>query len=295
LEIFDDSAWQMSRGERAALEGILTQSAPRLALAIGAAEGGSLARISVHAEEVHAFDFVAPQFPDARPANVTLHTGDPHELLPRTLADLAQAGRNVDFVLLDGDSAPDGARRNLEDLLDSPALGRTLILVHQVNNPRVRRGFDAVRFGAWPKVTFVEPDFVPGYMLAEGRLRHQLWGGLALVLLDATRLRYQAGPVMQERAYAAAPLFAEVRDYVIAREQADGPGAAYPGTPLDPSQAGTIERLRRELAEVEHEVGRLRSVAEHHEELWRSMMDSWSWRLTSPIRVAKERTRGGDG
>jgi hypothetical protein len=36
-------------------------------------------------------------------------------------------------------------------------------------------------------------------------------------------------------------------------------------------------------------------VAAHHEELWRSMMDSWSWRLTSPIRLAKERSSGGDG
>jgi hypothetical protein len=295
LEIFDDSAWQMSRGERAALEGILSQSRPRLAVEIGAAEGGSLARIALHAEEVHAFDFAAPQFPDARPSNVTVHTGDPHELLPAVLAELAEAGRNVDFVLLDGDSAPDGARRNLEALLDSPALGRTVVLVHQVNNPRVRQGFDAVRFAAWPKVAFVEPDFVPGYMLAGERLRHELWGGLALVLIDAARLRYQTGSVMQERSYAAAPLFAEVRDYVIARERADGPDAAYGGTPVDPSQVGTIERLRRELAEVEHEVGRLRSVAAHHEELWRSMMDSWSWRLTSPIRVAKERTRGGDG
>ena len=295
MEIFDDSAWQMSRGERAALEGILSQARPGLAIEIGAAEGGSLGRIALHADEVHAFDFVAPQFPGEQPANVVVHTGDPHERLPAVLAELAQAERNVDFVLLDGDSAPDGARRNLEDLLDSPAVGRSVMLVHQVNNPRVRRGFDAVRFAAWPKVTLVEPDFVPGYMLTEERLRHELWGGLALVLIDATRLRYHAGPVVADGTYPAGPLFAEVRDYVIARERADGPGAAYGGTPTDPSQAGTIERLRRELAEVEHEVGRLQSVAAHHEELWRSMMDSWSWRLTSPIRVAKEHSRGGDG
>jgi hypothetical protein len=208
------------------------------------------------------------------------------------LAELAQDGRNVDFVLLDGDHSPGGARRSLEQLLDSPALGRALILVHQINNPRVRAGFDAVRFGAWPKVASVEPDFVAGYMLAEERLRHELWGGLALIEIDAMRLRYQTGPVMAGRCYPTADLLAEARDYVVAREQADGPGAKYAGSPTDPSQRGTIERLRRELAEAEHEVGRLRSVSAHHEELWRSMMDSWSWRLTVPIRIAKERSRG---
>jgi hypothetical protein len=293
LEIFDDSAWQMSRGERAALEGLLTQLRPGLALEIGSGEGGSLARLARHAGEVHAFDFVRPQLPDDRLANVVFHTGDPHQLLVTTLAQLADEGRNVDFVLLDGDGAPDGARRSLEALLDSPALGQTTLVVSQAGNPRVRQGLDAVHFGAWPKVTLVEPDFVAGYMLAEERLRHELAGGLALVLLDAARLRYRTGPPLQERCYPTATLLAEVRDYVIAREREEGPGAAYGGAPTDPSQHGTIERLRRELAEAEHEVGRLRSVAAHHEELWRSMMDSWSWRLTSPIRVAKQRSGSG--
>lgn len=296
MEIFDDSAWQMSRGERAALEGILTQTRPALAVEIGSGGGGSLARIARHAGEVHAFDFIRPQPEDDRFAGVTFHVGDPVELLPAALAELAQAGRNVEFVLVDGDYAPDGARRTLEILLDSSALTRTAILVHHVNNDRVRQGLDRIHFSAWPKVAYAEPDFVPGYMLAEERARHQLWGGLALVLVDAARLRYHTGSVVQDRYYPAGPLFAEVRDYVAAREHAAG-GArvAYPGTPIDPAQAREIEHLRRDLAEAEAEIQRLRSVARHHEELWRSLMDSWSWRMTEPIRMAKERVRGGGG
>lgn len=288
MEIFDDSTWQMSRGERAALEGLLTQARPALALEIGSAEGGSLARIARHAGEVHSFDYVRPQFADDGAGNVVFHTGDPNELLPPALASLAEAGRNVDFVLLDGDSAPDGARRSLEALLDSPALGRTLILVHQVSNPRVRQGFDAVHFDAWPKVAFVEPDFVGGYMLAAESMRHELWGGLALVEVDAGRLRYQTGSVMAERYFPTATLLAQARAAMVS-----GGAAADATAGADATLLGRIERLERELGDAEHEVGRLRSVARHHEELWRSLMDSWSWRLTRPIRLAKERTRGG--
>ena len=53
------------------------------------------------------------------PDNVTLHTGDSHELLPPFLAELAEQGRNVDFVIVDGDHSSEGVRRDLEDLLNS--------------------------------------------------------------------------------------------------------------------------------------------------------------------------------
>ncbi|MGI8804012.1 MAG: class I SAM-dependent methyltransferase [Solirubrobacteraceae bacterium] len=290
MEIFDDADWQMSGGERAALEGVLTQCRPALAVEVGTAEGGSLARLAAHAAEVHSFDFVRPQFADELPANVTFHTGDPHELLPAALVELADSGRNVDFVLLDGDSSPDGARRDLEVLLNSPALTSTVILVHQVTGERVRRGLDAVRFPAWPKVVFVDLDFVPGCMLAEERLRHRLAGGLALVLVDAARLRYHTASVVAERCYSTTQLLADVRDLVIARERG---GDQHPAPKMDQSDTRVIDGLRRELAETEHELQRLRSVARHHEELWRSLMDSWSWRITTPIRLAKQRVRGG--
>jgi hypothetical protein len=99
--------------------------------------------------------------------------------------------------------------------------------------------------------------------------------------------------VVDGRCLPTAELFAEVRDYVLAREAARGPGARYGGSPIDPGQAQVIARLERELRAVEHEVRRLRSVARHHEELWRSLMASWSWRVTAPLRAAVERVRGG--
>ena len=75
LAIFDDDVWQMSRGERAAVEGVLAQLQPSLALEIGSAEGACLSRIAAHAAEVHSFDLTPPTLPVAD--NVVLHRVTP--------------------------------------------------------------------------------------------------------------------------------------------------------------------------------------------------------------------------
>src|SRR5436305_1415542 len=100
----------MSRGERAAVEGLLTQLGPSLAIEIGSMEGASLRRVALHAGEVHSFDLQAPTLP--MPDNVHLHTGNSHELLAPFLAELADAERNVEFVMVDGDHSPEGVRQD---------------------------------------------------------------------------------------------------------------------------------------------------------------------------------------
>ena len=181
-ELLENEVWQMSHGERAAVEGVLAALKPSLAIEIGSAEGASLRRVAAYAVEVHSFDLDEPTLP--QPGNVVLHTGDSHELLPLFLAELAEAERNVDFALVDGDHAAEGVRRDIEDLLDSPAVHRTAILIHDTANEQVRGGIEAVRFAAWPKVAHVELDWVPGQLLAEPALRNELWFGLGLVVVD---------------------------------------------------------------------------------------------------------------
>ena len=46
LEIFEDPVWQMSRGERAAVEGVLASLRPDMAIEIGSMEGACLRRIA---------------------------------------------------------------------------------------------------------------------------------------------------------------------------------------------------------------------------------------------------------
>jgi Methyltransferase domain len=219
IQVLRDATWQMSLGERAALEGLLSQLQPQLAVEIGTAEGGSLARIAAHSAEVHSFDLVEPQPAAHELPNVTFHTGDSHRLLPELLARLADAERNVDFVLVDGDHSAEGVRQDIEDLLDSPALGQTIIVAHDTMNETVRAGLESVSYESHPKVAHVDLDFVAGYMFREPALLHELWGGLGLVIVDSSRDARFSEPVRQRKYYEAFELVRGARDVERLREE----------------------------------------------------------------------------
>lgn len=287
LEIFEDPVWQMSLGERAAVEGVLSQLRPKLAIEIGSMQGACLRRIAAHAQEVHSFDLNPPNLP--MPDHVTLHTGDSHALLRRFLDALAQQDRNVDFVLVDGDHAPAGVRQDLEDLLDSSALARSVILIHDTANERVRAGVDAVHFAAWPKVAHVEPDWIPGQLFAEPALRNELWFGLGLILVDTARLAYANGTVYEQRYHPAAPLLAKIRDIVCSHEA---------GQPLEQALRERVVGLKSELdtlfarnREIEAELTLLRDNHERAQRALQNITGSASWRMTEPLRSAKRRLK----
>jgi methyltransferase family protein len=186
LPVLADETWQMAYGERMALEGILSQVKPELAVEIGTAEGGSLRRIAAHAREVHAFD-IAPEVAAVvgEIPHATAHIGDSAELLPRVLADLRAAGRNVDFALVDGSHTTEGVQRDMRALLESAACSRTVVVVHDSANEAVRDGLEALHLPSYPKVTLCMLDFVPGYLVVEEHARsREIWNGLGLVVLD---------------------------------------------------------------------------------------------------------------
>jgi hypothetical protein len=176
--------WQMTLGERAALEGLLARLAPAVAVEIGTAQGGSTRCLARHCAEIHSFDLAHPEgLTDELPA-VIVHTGDSHVLLPAFLERLAATGRSVDFALVDGDHTADGVGRDVEDLLASPAVRHTVIAVHDTANEAVRAGLDALALEDHPSVAHVDFDFVAGHLSAGGPYAGQLWGGLGLIVAD---------------------------------------------------------------------------------------------------------------
>lgn len=292
LEIFEDPVWQMSLGERAAVEGVLAQLRPQLSIEIGSMEGAALRRLAAYSGQAHSFDLEPPSLPIAD--NVTLHTGDSHALLAPFLDELAHQDRNVDFVIIDGDHASEGVRQDIEDLLDAAAVARTVILIHDTANERVRSGVDAVRFAAWPKVAHVELDWIPGQLFAESALRNELWYGLGLVIVDVARPAYLSGSVYEQRYHPAGALLAQIRDLVRERERVP-PGAQSPRY--------EAARLRRRVAELEvqlsaartgearlrAEVLTLRPRLEGAQRALENITGSASWRWTEPVRGAKRR------
>lgn len=284
IDIFTANPWQMTLGERSALEGVLAALKPGLAVEIGTAEGGSLRRIAAHSREVHSFDLVEPSLPVHEWGDVTLHTGDSHALLPAFLAERAERGDNIDFVLVDGDHSADGVRRDVDDLLASPAIRRTVILVHDTLNEEVRRGIDAVDFAGTGKVARLDLDFVPGHLSHGGAYHMALWGGLGIVLVDAdAALTTDRGtPVF----YGMAELLVPLRDALV-RAEARGhevlPGALPPinagdGTPA----AAPTTAAGPDVAELQEQLAATRAGLA-------AIEGSLSWKLTAPLRAGKQR------
>lgn len=199
--IFAAPGWQMSLGERAALEGVLAQLQPEISIEIGTASGGSLERIAAHSTEVHSIDLM--EMEGEPPGNARLYVGDSKRMLPEILGGFTSERRNVDFVLVDGDHTAEGVRADLVSLLSSPAVSRTLILVHDTMNEVVRWGVKAVRFESFAKVSHVNLDFLTGYMARNGPFAGQLWGGFGLVLVDADAATRRPGPIYEDHLYDA--------------------------------------------------------------------------------------------
>ncbi len=277
IELLALSPWQMTFGERAALEGILAQLRPATAIEIGTAEGGSLRRIAQHSQRVHSFDLVAPPPEAAGFENVTFHTGDSHLLLPELLGQLAAERVNVDFALVDGDHSADGAERDLRDLLASDAIRRTVIVLHDTVNDLVREGFGRIDYASEPKVVYADLDFVGGHLGYGGSFHHELWGGLGIVVVDAEGDRISAGSDDGGRFYELFELLSPVRDALVAHEAAGGGiGAGNVAAAVGTSRT-ELDRARSEAAASRHWL----------EELQRSA----SWRITAPLRAAKRRLR----
>ena len=93
----------------------------------------------------------------------------------------------MDFVLVDGDHSADGVRQDLEHLLASDALQRSVILIHDTCNDEVRRGPVTARLASVRRVRYVDLDFVAGHLSRGDPYHHELWGGLGLALVTSKR------------------------------------------------------------------------------------------------------------
>lgn len=240
----------MSFGERAALEGLLSQRKPRLAIEIGTYEGGSLRFLATHCEHVHTLDLHDLVEDRAAFGNVTFHTGDSKSLLPELLQRLETDRQEVDFALIDGDHSAEGVRQDLANLLDSSATRSTIILLHDTMNEETRAGIERVGLSDCPKVVYHELDFVPGYEFVGGHFEGQVWGGLGLVITGDRSMH----------GYGESPAQTRYREPFRLHHDA--------------------RRLRGELDDALREL----ELSRH----WlMAIQSSLSWRMTEPLRWAK--------
>ena len=250
LEILTAGDWAMTYGDRFALEGVLTATRPRLAIEIGTAQGGSLRRLAAHSDEVHAIDVVRDERLSL-PPNASFHQGKSSDVLPSLLEAFAKQGRDVDFVLVDGDHAAAAVRADLELLLGSPAVERTVILLHDSFSPWVREGIEAAAPTAHAKVALCQLDLVCGGVWGGGPFENQMWGGFALVLVDD---RFSGRRLDRMEIWLdgprSAPTSFDAWETVVRAEPVVASLRARDATKLDRMLARMRRRLRRGAPEV---------------------------------------------
>ncbi|MBV9803784.1 MAG: class I SAM-dependent methyltransferase [Solirubrobacterales bacterium] len=180
MSLFVKSA-EMAYGEQAALAGVLAGLRPQLSLELGTFTGGSLVHIAAHSREVHSFD-LASHRTETLP-NVSYHLGDSRVTVPALLDRLTAERRSVDFVLVDADHSRAGVERDMINLLRSPALERTVLLVHDCANEGVREGVRNAILRAGD-VAYADLSFVVA--TGASSLLAESWGGLGMVVVDRT-------------------------------------------------------------------------------------------------------------
>jgi hypothetical protein len=250
----------MTPDARMVLEAFLLTVKPSHALYIGSEIGRAVERISVHSERVYALEAESVVPPNSPLRNLTTRSRT-QQSLRELLREITQEGNAIDLVFIDREQSARGVRRDLHDLLLSPCVAHSIILIHDTLNERVRAGLEQVAWESFEAVRFFDADFVAGRLFSADPLEGQLWGGLGLVLTGSA---VDAEPMRLE--LEAMP---EVFD-------------AFLRATVDGSRSG-VPRYHQ-VAQLERQVAELKAAARELNASVASLLQSRSWRLTEPLR-----------
>lgn len=180
--------WQMTSCERFALQSLLRDLRPVLALEIGTYRGGSLQVLSHYSQFVISVDIdpKVEQLLSGKFSNVRFIAGDSSDCLPELVRKLNESKQPVGFILVDGDHSSEGVRRDIEALLELIPQQQIVILMHDSFNPGCRRGMRTADWEKSPYVHHVELDFIPGiyhFTASDTAKALSLWGGFACAIL----------------------------------------------------------------------------------------------------------------
>jgi hypothetical protein len=177
--------WQMEAGEQTALVALLAGLRPKVAVEIGSRYGGSMQVIARYAQRVISLDIdptcqarLGPTYPNAE-----FITGPSQQTFGPFLKTLQRDNAELSFVLIDGDHSAQGAKGDIECLLNYRPRCPLFVLIHDSFNPQVRSGIRTARWSENRYVHSVELDFIPGKLAKGGDENREMWGGFALAIL----------------------------------------------------------------------------------------------------------------
>jgi hypothetical protein len=188
FDIQPDLDWQMSRSEKYCLIHLLETLQPEVSIEIGTYKGGSLQVISHFSKEVHSIDISpAPkQLLEARFPNAHFHVAQSGDILKQIFERIEQEGKQLGFVLIDGDHSKKGVRADIHHVLSYPHKHPFTILLHDSFNPQCRAGVKSVDYANYPAVSYVEIDYITGAFWHNDTYR-EMWGGFAMIKVNPQR------------------------------------------------------------------------------------------------------------
>ena len=180
--------WQMTRCEKYAFNALLEHIKPEVAIEIGTYKGGSLQIISKHAQKVYSIDISDEYKADLQDKfdNVDFSYGDSKELIPKTFKRIADSGKKVEFVLIDGDHTTEGVKSDIESVLQYRPESDMYIVFHDSFHPKSRKGIVKANWNVSKYVHYVEVDYIPGvfhHKRLDKAPPRSMFGGLCVALL----------------------------------------------------------------------------------------------------------------
>ena len=197
-----DLEWQMSRAEKYCLINLLQNIKPSVAIEIGTFKGGSLQVLNKYSKEVYSLDiskapkqFLASKFP-----TVHFKIGDSFLILPDLFIEIEKEGKQLEFILVDGDHTTNAVKRDIHTILSHPHKNPITIILHDSFNPQCRAGIKGINYAQYPQVTYVELDYITGSFWHNTTYR-EMWGGFAMIQLDPTNTKPALIMGSQERLF----------------------------------------------------------------------------------------------
>ena len=182
----DTLKWQMSRAEKSALIQVLDSIKPSVSIEIGTFQGGSLQVISHFSKEVYSLDI--SKAPEKLLSNffnnVHFRVGNSFKILPSLLQEIEDAGKKLEFILVDGDHSKKGVFKDLEAILNFPHKNKVTIVMHDSFNPQCRSGIKkAIKNTRNKHIEYAELDYINGSYSPNDNFL-EMWGGFALVTIN---------------------------------------------------------------------------------------------------------------
>jgi hypothetical protein len=147
-----------------------------------------------------------------------------------------------------------GAEPTVRAVLDEPAIPRACVLLLGTGDADARATLEAVPWQEWPRVRYVDLEYVPPRAVEEGPGWSRLEGGLGVVVLDEGAAEW----------HTPCPSYVPMARLLPALRSPSVPARVI-------AEELESERDRRERAEA----------------VTATVMSSRSWRITAPLRAAK--------